>query len=129
MPEVFHSLTFIVEGREVSTLLQSARKRVAAERGGEASLKPWNLSHALAGDVEKVLARTTYTRIPAQPWGLSFIDPAADARCNVHGSGFDRTMHRHLPDNSQELDPYYPFEEAVDVWARTFAALGINYKV
>ena len=33
------------------------------------------------------------------------------------------------PPNLQELDPYYPFEEAVDVWARTFAALGINYKV
>lgn len=29
----------------------------------------------------------------------------------------------------READPYYPFEEAVDVWARTFAALGINYKV
>ncbi len=29
----------------------------------------------------------------------------------------------------QELDPYYPFEEAVDVWARTFAALGIKYEV
>lgn len=29
----------------------------------------------------------------------------------------------------QELDPYYPFEEAVDVWARTFAALGIKYQV
>lgn len=26
------------------------------------------------------------------------------------------------------LDPYFPFEEAVDVWARTFAALGINYR-
>lgn len=26
------------------------------------------------------------------------------------------------------LDPYFPFEEAVDVWARTFAALGIDYK-
>lgn len=36
---------------------------------------------------------------------------------------------RHLHILSQELDPYYPFEEAVDVWARTFAALGINYKV
>jgi hypothetical protein len=34
--------------------MQAARKRVAAERGGEDALKPYNLSHALAGDVEKV---------------------------------------------------------------------------
>ena len=26
------------------------------------------------------------------------------------------------------MDPYFPFEEAVDVWARTFAGLGIQYK-
>ena len=26
------------------------------------------------------------------------------------------------------MDPFFPFEEAVDVWARTFAALGIQYK-
>ena len=26
------------------------------------------------------------------------------------------------------MDPYFPFEEAVDVWARTFAGLGIRYK-
>jgi hypothetical protein len=44
------------EDAEMFTLLQAARKRVAAERGGEDSLKPWNLSHALAGDVEKVSA-------------------------------------------------------------------------
>ena len=47
------------------------------------------------------------------------------ARLDVHG----REVHCHRPSNLQELDPYYPFEEAVDVWARTFAALGINYKV
>jgi hypothetical protein len=28
----------------------------------------------------------------------------------------------------KELDPYFPFEDAVAVWARTFAALGINYR-
>ena len=27
-----------------------------------------------------------------------------------------------------EQSPYFPFEDAVDVWARSFAALGINYK-
>lgn len=26
------------------------------------------------------------------------------------------------------MDPYFPFEEAVDVWARTFAGLGIQYR-
>ncbi|KAF5828250.1 oligoendopeptidase [Dunaliella salina] len=30
-------------------------------------------------------------------------------------------------DTEKAMDPYYPFEDAVDVWARTFAALGINY--
>jgi len=25
-------------------------------------------------------------------------------------------------------DPYFPFETAVDVWARSFAALGITYR-
>jgi hypothetical protein len=39
----------------VAVLFKAARKRVAVERGGEDALKPWNLSHALAGDVEKVL--------------------------------------------------------------------------
>lgn len=28
----------------------------------------------------------------------------------------------------QKLDPYMSFESAVDVWARTFAALGIRYR-
>ncbi|GIL49198.1 hypothetical protein Vafri_5347 [Volvox africanus] len=30
-------------------------------------------------------------------------------------------------DTEKAQDPYFPFEQAVDVWARTFAALGINY--
>lgn len=25
-------------------------------------------------------------------------------------------------------DPYFPFEDAVDVWARSFAALGIKFR-
>lgn len=35
---------------------------------------------------------------------------------------------RHAGDTEKALDPYFPFECAVDVWARTFAALGINYQ-
>lgn len=31
-------------------------------------------------------------------------------------------------DTTKATDPYFPFEDAVDVWGRTFAALGINYK-
>ncbi|KAG2489329.1 hypothetical protein HYH03_012161 [Edaphochlamys debaryana] len=31
-------------------------------------------------------------------------------------------------DTEKAQDPYFPFEQAVDVWARTFAALGIEYK-
>ncbi|KXZ48820.1 hypothetical protein GPECTOR_25g405 [Gonium pectorale] len=30
-------------------------------------------------------------------------------------------------DTEKAQDPYFPFEQAVDVWARTFAALGIKY--
>jgi hypothetical protein len=31
-------------------------------------------------------------------------------------------------DISKLKDPYFPFENAVDVWARSFAALGITYR-
>lgn len=31
-------------------------------------------------------------------------------------------------DNAKAMDPYFPFEDAVDVWARTFAGLGIQYQ-
>lgn len=31
-------------------------------------------------------------------------------------------------DTDKALDPFFPFEDAVDVWARTFAALGITYR-
>jgi hypothetical protein len=30
-------------------------------------------------------------------------------------------------DTERAVDPYHPFEDAVDVWARTFAALGIRH--
>ena len=30
--------------------------------------------------------------------------------------------------STQKMDPYLPFADAVDVWARTFAALGIRYR-
>lgn len=38
------------------------------------------------------------------------------------------TSHALSGDVEAELDPYFPFEKAVDVWARTFAALGIKYR-
>ncbi|RMZ53669.1 hypothetical protein APUTEX25_003203 [Auxenochlorella protothecoides] len=79
----------MLDGLESATrqLATDARARLAAAKG-EDSLKsrapdpvqPWNISNALAGDIE--------TR----------------------------------------MDPYFPFENAVDVWARTFAALGIDYR-
>eukprot|EP00878_Enallax_costatus_P001069 GHUV01001206.1.p1 GENE.GHUV01001206.1~~GHUV01001206.1.p1 ORF type:complete len:671 (+),score=225.42 GHUV01001206.1:78-2090(+) len=31
-------------------------------------------------------------------------------------------------DTTKATDPYFPFEDAVDVWGRTFAALGIKYE-
>ena len=32
-------------------------------------------------------------------------------------------------DTTRALDPYFPFEQAVDAWARSFAALGLRYVV
>jgi len=49
----------------------------------------------------------------------------------MHQSGVDHNAATHTittGDIEREMDPYFPFEEAVDVWARTFAALGIQYK-
>ena len=60
-------------------IMEDARARLAAEKG-EAALKPWNTSQALAGDVTK------------------------------------------------KQDPYFPFEEAISAWARSFATLGIKYR-
>lgn len=31
-------------------------------------------------------------------------------------------------ESAKQKDPYFPFENAVDVWARSFAALGITYR-
>ena len=31
-------------------------------------------------------------------------------------------------ETAAKMDPYFPFETAVDVWSRSFAALGISYK-
>jgi hypothetical protein len=31
-------------------------------------------------------------------------------------------------DTTKATDPYFPFEDAVDVWGRTFAGLGIQYR-
>jgi hypothetical protein len=31
-------------------------------------------------------------------------------------------------DTTKATDPYFPFEDAVDVWGRTFAGLGITYQ-
>ncbi len=71
----------ILDGLEARTrpLMAAARAGVAAAKG-EAALQPWNLGHALSGDVTRA------------------------------------------------QDPYFPFEDAVDVWARSFAAMGINYE-
>ena len=37
-------------------------------------------------------------------------------------------VYHNAGDIERDMDPYFPFEEAVDVWARTFAGLGIQYK-
>jgi hypothetical protein len=71
----------ILDGLEARTrpLMEAARARVAAEKGA-AALQPWNMGHALSGDVTRA------------------------------------------------QDPFFPFEDAVDVWARSFAAMGIQYE-
>ena len=37
------------------------------------------------------------------------------------------TLPRKTTKPKKAIDPYQPFEDAVDVWGRTFAALGIGY--
>lgn len=49
---------------------------------------------------------------------LLLVDTRAVLCCAVARAG----------DTTIATDPYFPFEDAVDVWGRTFAALGINYQ-
>lgn len=60
--------------------------------------------------------------------------PAMDARAELAKAKGESVLlpynmpHAIAGDVSKAMDPYFPFEDAVDVWARTFAALGIDYK-
>lgn len=61
-------------------IMETARKRFAAEKGGSSSLEPWNLSFLMAGDI------------------------------------------------TRKMDPYFPFEKAIEQWGRSFAAMKISYR-
>tara|TARA_B110000977_G_scaffold176155_1_gene231535 strand:- start:13631 stop:15409 length:1779 start_codon:yes stop_codon:yes gene_type:complete len=71
----------MLDGLEKATkpLLDVALKKLESEKGAD-SLKPWNLSYALSGELTKL------------------------------------------------MDPYFPFENAPEVWGRSFSAMGIQYR-
>lgn len=71
----------MLDGLETATkpLLDAALTKLEQEKGAD-SLKPWNLSYALSGELTKL------------------------------------------------TDPYFPFENAPEVWGRSFSAMGISYK-
>jgi hypothetical protein len=51
----------------------------------------------------------------------------------LHASNKTLELHASLQqwcagDTTKATDPYFPFEDAVDVWGRTFAGLGIQYQ-
>lgn len=105
-----------------------AARKTLAEQKGEAALQPWNTGYSLAGDVEKARARRMLG-LPGEP--LPALVPSS---AGVLGPP-RFCLHTHcaalchhgltLP---QKMDPYLPFADAVDVWARTFSALSINYR-
>lgn len=64
---------------------------------------------------------------------MKFCSALAGSHCctpflHVHMSSNTSACDALAGDIEREMDPYFPFEEAVDVWARTFAALGIQYR-
>jgi hypothetical protein len=76
--ELFAILDTLEEGTR--NIMEQARTRFAAEKGGASALEPWNLSYLMAGDV------------------------------------------------TRKMDPYFPFEKAIEQWGRSFAKMNISYK-
>lgn len=76
--ELFSILDTLEKGSR--PIMEKARERFAAEKGGASSLEPWNQSFLMAGETTK------------------------------------------------KMDPYFPFEKAVEQWGRSFAKMNISYR-
>ena len=59
-------------------------------------------------------------------WVLQLSSPSCG--CHIDNCFFVCYHHTSAGDTTKATDPYFPFENAVDVWVRTFAGLGIHYK-
>jgi hypothetical protein len=76
--ELFEILDTLEKGTRA--VMESARERFAAEKGGPSALDPWNVSFLMSGDV------------------------------------------------TRKMDPYFPFEKAIEQWGRSFSAMNISYR-
>lgn len=92
-------------------LMAEARKRLSQQKGPDA-LEPWNM-----GACTLLRVATCRPLVPAA------IRPRQRGAAALAGAGYLLAG-----DTEKAMDPYFPFEDAVDVWARTFAGLGINYR-
>jgi hypothetical protein len=117
-------------------LMEAARARLAREKG-EGALLPHNISFALAGACVRVCARARVCVGWAswQYWQsltVCFASASVSVRAQSSAARTSHTLTRVVRgvagDTTRATDPYFPFEDAVDVWGRTFAALGINYQ-
>ena len=89
-------------------LMQAARARLAKEKG-EMALEPWNSAYMMAGDHQEA---------------RSVLFPASPSKRVL------TTAPLSFPtgDITKKLDPYFPFEKAIEQWGRSFSALGISYE-
>ena len=89
-------------------LMQAARARLAKEKG-EMALEPWNSAYMMAGDHQEA---------------RSVLFPASPSKRVL------TTAPISFPtgDITKKLDPYFPFEKAIEQWGRSFSALGISYE-
>jgi hypothetical protein len=68
--ELFKILDTLEEGSR--PIMEKARERFAAEKGGPSSLKPWNLSYMMAGDVTRKMDPYFPFEKSVEQWGRSF---------------------------------------------------------
>lgn len=68
--ELFKILGTLEEGSR--PIMEKARERFAAEKGGPSSLEPWNLSFLMAGDVTRKMDPYFPFEKSVEQWGRSF---------------------------------------------------------
>ena len=117
-------------------------------------MQPWNTVYLMAGDVTRnpqpATSHTVGFEPTTQPHTLWDSNPRLNlTHCGIrthdltdrnvkvteaHHSGETalqpwNTGYLMAGDVTRKLDPYFPFEKAVEMWGRSFKSLGIAYKV